>query len=70
MALDPVIQVGKKLRDNDPRMKGRTLEIIELYPNGVAAKDSAGRVRVYLSHRIFVDNKQRKYGMNLVYVLS
>lgn len=70
MALNPAIKVGSKLRDNDPRMKGRTVEVVELYPNGVAAKDSAGRIRVYLAHRVFVDNKARKYGMNLIYTLG
>lgn len=70
MALDPVIKVGSRLRDNDPRMRGRTVEIVELRPNGVIAKDASGREREYLSHRIFVDNKARKYGMNLVYTLS
>lgn len=70
MALDPVIKVGSKIRDNDPRMKGRTLEIVKLYPNGIAAKDATGRVRIYLAHRVFVDNRARKYGMNLVYTLS
>lgn len=64
------LKVGQKIRDNDPRMKGRVLTITAIWPNGVSAKDAAGSERVYLRHRIFTDNKQRKYGMNLLYTFS
>lgn len=59
-------QPGDKLVDNDPRMRGRTLTVIESLPNGVSAKDGTGRVRLYLSHRLFTDGKPRKYGYNKV----
>lgn len=61
------LKVGDKLRDNDPRVGwNRVLEVVEVYPNGVAAKDSIGRVRIYLRHRIFTDGKTRNYGLNRI----
>lgn len=63
------LQVGDKLQDNDPRMRKRVLEIVEILPNGVAAKNQAGKVRKYLRRRIFTDNKERRYGFNKLYFL-
>jgi len=63
---DPLF-VGDILQDNDPRMTtNRTLEVIEVLPNGVAAKNRSGKVRLYLRHRIFTDQKPRKSGLTRV----
>lgn len=60
------LKIGDVIKDNDPRMIGRQLTIMEIYPNGVGAKDSAGKFRVLLRHRIFTDSKTRRYGFNLI----
>ena len=57
---------GDKLRDNDPRMRGRELTITQVFPNGVAAVDSMGKTRIYLLKRIFFDGKPRRYGLNKI----
>lgn len=60
------LRVGWKLTDNDPRMPNRVLTIIEVLPNGVAAKDSSGRVFLYLRNRIHTDGKPRRSGLSLL----
>lgn len=60
------MKAGDKLRDNDPRMNGRILTIIEVLPNGCAAKDSMGRIRLYLANRIHSDGKTRRGGLDLI----
>lgn len=60
------LKIGDKLRDNDPRMSGRTLTITEVLPNGVAAVDSRGRTFLYLRERIHTDGKPRRSGLSLV----
>lgn len=57
---------GDILVDNDPRMNGRQLIVTKLLPNGVMARDAAGRERAYTLQRIFADGKSRRYGLNLV----
>lgn len=56
---------GDRLHDNDPRMRNRVLTIIEVLPNGVAAKDSMGKVRLYLKKHIHNDGKPRRGGFDL-----
>lgn len=60
------LQEGQRIKDNDPRMPHRVLTIIEILPNGVAAKDSAGRVRLYLRKSIHTDGRPRKSGFSLI----
>jgi hypothetical protein len=60
------LKIGDRIRDNDPRMRERVLKIVEILPNGVAAKDSMGRVFVYLRRRVFVDGRPRRYGLNRI----
>lgn len=62
------LQVGWQIMDNDPRMGGgRILTIIEVLPNGVAAKDRKGRIFTYLRRRIHTDGKSRRSGFALMY---
>lgn len=60
------LQIGQRIKDNDPRMPHRVLTITEILPNGVAAKDRAGRTFVYLRYRIHTDGKPRKSGFSLL----
>ena len=60
------LKPGQVLRDNDPRMRGRKLVILEVLPNGVRARDPIGRERLYLANRIFNDGKPRRSGLSLV----
>ena len=61
------LQVGQKIKDNDPRMTyRRVLKILELLPNGVVAEDSRGRRFTILRRRIFIDGKPRRSGFSLV----
>jgi hypothetical protein len=57
---------GDILRDNNPDKAGRELKIVEAMPNGVAAQDRWGRVRLYLMRSIHTDGKPRKSGFTLV----
>lgn len=61
-----VLHGGQRIKDNDPRMPHRVLTIIEVLPNGVAAKDSAGLVRLYLRKSIHTDGRTRKSGFSLI----
>jgi hypothetical protein len=54
------------MKDNDPRMGNRVLTIIEILPNGVAAKDRMGRIRLYLRKHIHTDGKPRRGGFDLL----
>ena len=60
------LKIGDKMKDNDPRMGDRVLEITEILPNGVRAVDGQGKVRIYLRHRIYLDGKPRHSGFNLI----
>jgi hypothetical protein len=60
------LQVGDRIRDNDPRMPGRVLTVITVLPQNVYAKDSTGRVFGYLRCRIYTDGKPRKSGFSKV----
>jgi hypothetical protein len=59
------MKIGDRMKDNDPRMGNRVLVITEILPNGVAAKDSIGRVRLYLRKHIHTDGKPRRGGFTL-----
>lgn len=64
---DTELKIGDRIKDNDPRMRqNRILRIVEVLPNGVAAKDEYGRVFTYLRRRIFTDGKPRRGGFDLV----
>ena len=60
------IKRGDMLRDNSHKRSGRELEVMEVLPNGVAAKDSTGKIRLYLMKSIHTDGKPRKSGFSLV----
>lgn len=59
-------KVGDRMKDNDPRMSGRVLTVTEVLPNGVAAIDSIGRIRLYLRKHIHTDGKTRRSGFSLI----
>lgn len=65
------IKIGDKLRDNDPRMRGRVLEVVGFDGKGKAilAHSLVNRkmfeTRIAL-RRIFTDSKQRRSGWSLV----
>ncbi len=61
------IEVGDKLKDNDPRMSYRdVLIVVEVLPNGVLAEDLSGKKFRYLAKRIHTDGKPRKSGLSLL----
>lgn len=66
MSLHPDIKVGSVFTDNDPRCAGRTIEVIELYPNGVLAKASTGKIGTHLAKFLHCDGKPRKSGFSLI----
>jgi len=67
MSAKDQLHVGDKLKDNDPRMSYlRRLTVVEVLPNGVAAKDGYGRVFRILRKRIFTDGKPRRSGFTRV----
>ncbi len=61
------LKVGDRIKDNDPRMStNRVLTITAILPNGVQAKDTLGRHRLYLRKSIHTDGKPRRSGFDLV----
>ena len=60
------LQSGDLIKDNDPRMAPRELEIIDVLPFGVVAKDKAGRYFNVLKRRIHTDGKPRRSGFDLI----
>jgi hypothetical protein len=60
------LKVGDRIKDNDPRMPNRVLTIHQVLPNGVAVKNSMGRVFLILRRRIYTDGKPRRTGFDLV----
>jgi hypothetical protein len=65
------LKVGDKIKDNDPRtLFPRVLTIIEILPNGVAARSSAGRVVTIVRRRIYTDGKPRRNGFSLLAALK
>jgi hypothetical protein len=69
MQMSETIKVGDWIKDNDPRIPDRVLEVTELLPNGVVAsmrgKPGTGQTTIRLD-RIKCDGKSRRYGWNLV----
>lgn len=69
----PFLAVADTIRDNDPRMPGRTLRIVDFEADEndsrkVRAVCTSGRgrdVRILVS-RIFMDDKPRRSGWTLV----
>lgn len=61
------VEIGDRIVDNDPRMKGRTLTVIAIVGDYVMATRSAStrgfRIR---QNRIFTDGKPRRSGFSLV----
>jgi hypothetical protein len=62
-----LVEIGDRIVDNDPRMKGRTLTVIAIVGDYVRATRSAStrgfRIR---QSRIFTDGKPRRSGFSLV----
>lgn len=63
------IRVGDKIRDNDPRMRGRVLTVVEVLPERVLARWYARPSRI-LRRRIYTDDKPRRTGFSLVREVS
>lgn len=60
------INVGDRIKDNDPRMPGRVLTVAEIDLDRVVAKNMLGHRYRILRRRIFVDGKVRRRGFDLV----
>ena len=71
-----IMKIGNTIRDNDPRMTGRKLEITAMCDGYVFAKridyTGKGRGREFriIASRIFTDAKIRKTGFSLENVKS
>jgi hypothetical protein len=66
VSTETTLQVGDRIKDNDPRMPNRVMTITEILPNGVAARDSLGKLRLYLRRSIYTDGKPRRSGFSLL----
>lgn len=65
----PTITYGARIRDNDPRMPGRVLEVTGFEGNYVFASPRAGqkhRLTRIRRDRIHTDGKPRKIGWSVV----
>lgn len=63
------ITVGSRIKDNDPRMPGRVLEVSGFYDNYVFAFVKVGRRHLATKirrDRIHTDGKPRRSGWSLV----
>jgi hypothetical protein len=61
------IEIGDRIIDNKPCMKGRTLIVIAIVGNYVAAMRSAStRVFLIRKDRIFTDGKPRRSGFSFI----
>lgn len=63
------LAVGDWIKDNDPRMPDRVLEVVEMLPNGVrAAVPGRGNtgLTIIRMDRIRTDGKPRRYGWNRI----
>jgi hypothetical protein len=64
-----IINIGDRLRDNDSRMVGRELVVIEIGQDRVRCQNAKNKnlPKVWIKiDRIHTDGKPRKYGFNLV----
>ncbi|WP_421991673.1 hypothetical protein [Roseococcus sp.] len=63
------LEIGDRLRDNDPRMPGRILTVVDFVDvSGIrmaACRTGARNVKVSLT-RIFLDDKERRTGFSRV----
>jgi hypothetical protein len=60
------MNVGDKIKDNDPRMAGRTLTIVDAADPHYVKAAHAGRFFSILRRRIYTDGKPRRSGFSLV----
>ena len=61
------IRVGDRIRDNDPRMGDRVLEVWSILGDThVLARDRIGARYRILRRRIYTDGRPRKSGFSLV----
>lgn len=59
-----VLKIGDRIKDNDPRMGKRILEITEVNGSYVFATTPIGRtVRISINH-IYVDARKRRTGFS------
>jgi hypothetical protein len=65
--MSDALEIGDRIKDNDPRMGSRYLRVIEVLPNGVRAEHPiSGRVFLILRRRIYTDGKPRKSGFSRI----
>lgn len=67
--MTPTIRIGDVIRDNDPRMPGRFLEVVNVYSKFVSAGNPRATVPSYEFvpiKRIHTDGKPRKSGFDLL----
>jgi hypothetical protein len=60
------LQIGDKLKDNDPRCEGRVLIVSRLSQADVFAIAPDGKERRYAIKRIFTDGKERRTGLSRI----
>ena len=62
------LNVGDRIKDNDPRMGNRVLTVTAIEAGEVLAQSKSGFCRnIRISRkRIFIDGKPRRYGFNKV----
>jgi len=60
------IEIGDRIRDNDPRMPNRILKIAGIFESRVVARDWTGKPFRIQLRRIYTDGKARKGGFSLV----
>jgi len=62
------IRVGDRIRDNDPRMPNRTLQVVRFSGGKAVCLDWSGRRFFIALPRIYTDGKARKSGFSLIEV--
>ena len=60
------LSVGDEVRDNDPRMVGRVLTVVEITDNGIVAIDTARRKFRILRRRVYTDGRIRRGGFSRI----
>jgi hypothetical protein len=60
------LQAGQKLRDNDPRMEGKRIIVIESVGQYIVVCRSGARFVHVSKSRIHTDGKPRRTGFDLV----
>jgi hypothetical protein len=64
------LQVGQRIKDNDPRVAGRTLIIASMDNGYVTATNVRGQPVRILRNRIYTDDKQRRTGFSVIAALG